>query len=73
MIKILLFVICVSWACAQSDCRFAHSYTQDEILHNVTSQNKFIRDVLTWEAKFIRSVGVEEASGFTYDGQRVDY
>lgn len=26
-----------------------------------------------WESKFIHQVGVENSSGFTYDGQRVDY
>jgi len=31
-----------------------------------------LREFIRWEANFIKDIGVDEETGFTYDGIRVD-
>lgn len=54
-------------------CRFAHNYKQTELLNNATVRDRFVRECVHWETKFIKEVGVDNSTGVTFDGQRVDY
>lgn len=55
---------------AQSTCRFAQQYSQQNILDN---PNGFIADVLYWEGKFAQpGIGYNEANAMTYDGTLLD-
>jgi hypothetical protein len=60
MIRITILLVCLALVFSQdTHCRFAFSYTQDEILHNATSQRRFVEDIIHWESQFIHKVGVE--------------
>ena len=50
-------------------CRFAHLYTQESILQN---PEPFLASVIKWETHFIKEIGVQNTTGFTYDGYRID-
>ena len=72
--KVIVFVLTLlALTLGQNTCRFAAKYTTDQMLNNLTAQKEFLNEVVTWEAKFIHQVGVENSSGYTHDGQRVDY
>lgn len=57
----------------QQSCRFAPQFDAAKLRSNATYLDEFIRTAISWEAKFIKEVGVQESTGMTFDGQRVDY
>ncbi|KAF2071198.1 hypothetical protein CYY_007484 [Polysphondylium violaceum] len=55
-------------------CRFAPLYSMNDILENEESINSFIENVLYWEGNFqTDGVGINIATGYTYDGHALDY
>lgn len=55
-------------------CRFARSYSSKELLTNTTARGLFIRDVFHWEGNFAKNgVGLNFATGITYDGHGINY
>jgi len=55
-------------------CRFAPLYSMNDILENEQSINNFIENVLYWEGNFQSDgVGINMATGYTYDGHALDY
>lgn len=52
-------------------CRFAHHYTQEQILHDPTN---FVNDMLYWEGKFHQNnVSYNTDNGMSYDGTNIDW
>lgn len=51
---------------SHSPCRFAPSYTQDQVLTNSTS---FVSDIFYWDGQFHQNgIGYNSQNGLTYDG-----
>lgn len=55
-----------------SDCRFAKNYRTADLIRDPIQLSSFLRNFVKWEANFIHQIGVDEATGFTFDGIRVD-
>lgn len=47
-------------------------FTPKELLEDTNKLNSFLRQVIHWEAKFIRNVGLHNLTALTYDGYRLD-
>ena len=41
-------------------------------MSNTEIREEFLKQVYTWEAKFVRELGVDQKSGLTFDGQQLD-
>ena len=55
----------------KKSCRFAHDWTQKEILRNTED---LISEVLLWEGKFHQNdVAYNEENGVSYDGALLDW
>lgn len=63
------FFLLLSFSVYAQRCRFAKYYTQDQVK---ADPEPFLKEFIQWEAKFIRSVGVHQLTGITYDGYRLD-
>ena len=50
---------------ASNKCRFAPSYTSDQLINSEVSRVDFFRNVINAELKFIREVGVNKETGLT--------
>ena len=58
-------------ASSEPSCRFAHQYTQEQVLQN---PSKFINDVLFWEGKFHQNnISYNSGNGMSYDGTNIDW
>lgn len=53
-------------------CRFALKYTKEDLVSNADIRHQFLDQVYTWEAKFVKELGVDPKSGLTFDGQQLD-
>ena len=66
-ILIVLVALCLS---VESErCRFARHYTTQDILRD---PEPFLQEVIEWETKFMKQVGLQNETGLTYDGYRLD-
>lgn len=66
------FFYFVSVVYSDPDCRFAFQFKQRDLFSQST-QDKFLEAVAFWEANFHQnSVGINEATGCTYDGHEID-
>lgn len=55
----------------EPSCRFAHQYSQNEILRDPTA---FVNDLLYWEGKFHQNnISYNSNNGVTYDGTNIDW
>ncbi|CAI7565174.1 unnamed protein product [Penicillium glandicola] len=55
----------------EPSCRFAHDYSQKQILQDPTA---FINDMLYWEGKFHQNnISYNSNNGFSYDGTNIDW
>ncbi len=50
---------------ASKECRFAPSYSPDELANNEYQRNLFAQQVISAETKFIREVGYNKETGLT--------
>lgn len=50
---------------ASKQCRFAPSYSPDELANNEYQRNLFAQQVISAETKFIREVGYNKETGLT--------
>lgn len=70
----LIFTLSVS-SLVTSDsspiCRFAPTYNGSNIFFNESVRHSFLLDHACMEAKFMRYIGVDRATGLTHDGQRL--
>jgi hypothetical protein len=68
---VLLATLCGLFATVSTadNCRFAMSYTFEEIWNDPQAQEQFLSDVMYWEGNFAKNyIGLNVASGLTYDG-----
>jgi len=71
---LLLVVVAVIVAAGEIPCRFAHLYTVSSLMSSPAARAEFMRSVCTWESQFHSDkVGINEASGLTYDGTQIDF
>ena len=75
MFKFLAFLACfLLLASCQPTCRFAHQYTQEQLGASEEAQQRYIESIMYWEGKFHQDgVGINFASGLTYDGHPLNY
>jgi len=76
LLVVLLCAICATVASQSStpNCRFALSYTLEELWDNPTLQDQFLDDVMYWEGNFAKNyVGLNVHAGLTYDGHGLNY
>ncbi|EGC39213.1 hypothetical protein DICPUDRAFT_75224 [Dictyostelium purpureum] len=73
MYKILfIFFSLIILVNCQSTCRFAPTYTLNDILYN--NNQSFINDIIYWEGNFHQDgAGINFACGYTYDGHALNY
>ena len=50
---------------ASEKCRFAASYSSDQLMNSEASRQDFSRNIISAESKFIREVGVNKETGLT--------
>lgn len=59
---------------AQPSCRFAHLFTQEQLLSSEEARQQYLEYVMYWEGQFMQDgVGINFASGLTYDGHPLNY
>lgn len=68
----LLILLLVASANADTNCRFANLFTTQDVFSNTTVRDVFLRKYASWEARFMKGIGIDRATGLTYDGQRLD-
>jgi len=62
------------YSASVGDYRFAHSYTQEDLLKNPAKAREYVQKLLYWEGKFHQSgIGYNGESGLTYDGHSIDF
>ncbi len=72
MRSINILALLIGITSAQESCRFALQYKSEDLFADSTIRERFLEEALSWEAKFIREIGVDARSGMTYDGQQLD-
>lgn len=75
LLALLLVCGVLSFSIVESDtdeCRFAKKFKASDFLKDREVLDDFLRRFVRWEAKFIKQVGVDPGTGFTFDGIRVD-
>lgn len=69
----ILFIIFLSNE-ASSTCRFAPSFSIQDLLHSKERRQEYISNVLYWEGMFhTDGVGYSASSGLTFDGHAINY
>jgi hypothetical protein len=68
----IIVALMLGVASAADSCRFAHQYKSEDIFSNSTARESFLETALTWEAKFVKELGVDSRTGLTLDGQQLD-
>ena len=59
---------------SEPSCRFAHQYTTQQLITNATARQEYLKNVMYWEGKFHQDgVGLNVASGLTYDGHGLNF
>ena len=69
---ITALVLGVAHATNNDTCRFALRYAKEDLVSNADIRLDFLEQVFTWEANFVRQLGVDPKSGLTFDGQQLD-
>lgn len=75
MIKVGSLLFCFFLlAAAEPSCRFANEFTRDQLLFSEEARQQYLENVMYWEGKFAQDgIGLNFASGYTYDGHPIDY
>jgi len=75
MSKIILFLFSLLvLAHSEPSCRFARQYTTTQLISNATARQEYLKNVMYWEGKFhADGVGLNTASGLTYDGHSLNF
>ncbi len=73
IIAVTVTVFALSFVHSQ-ECRYASRYDIRDLVSSETVRNRFMLEMAFWEGKFnVDGLGVNRASGLTYDGHGIDY
>ncbi len=68
LFSVLLLLLGSQTTYADTDCRFAQSYTAENLYNNKEIRSEFLRRVLDKEAKFMKVIAFDKDTGLTLDG-----
>lgn len=57
---------------ADQACRFAFSFSGEQLFSNITARQLFFSQWAERETHFMRTIGIDQATAMTYDGHRLD-
>lgn len=71
--KILLSTLLLLLGTAYADkaCRFASSYSRNDLVNNKQIRDEFLTKILEKEAKFMKVIAFDQDTGLTLDGQEI--